>query len=147
MQCKTAVARLKNDSTRLFPLGAAEAAFNASVDTLYCRLRNAVIDDIDHTANGAAAVEQCRRSAHDFRAFDHQRIDRYRVVKTQRRGVQHADAVLQQADAVTIKAADHRTAGVGAETGRGHPGQAVQRVAERGTAQAEQFFALHHRCR
>ena len=102
---------------------------------------NAVVDDVDHTADRAATVLQRRRAAQHFDALGHQRIDRHRMVVAQRRRVHRRAAVLQDADAVAVLAANHRATGVGPEIGAADTGHAVQRLAQRALRAQQQRIA------
>ncbi|MND68985.1 hypothetical protein D3C80_604440 [compost metagenome] len=94
--------------------------------------RDAVVEGIDDATNGIATVEQGGRAADDFDAFDRYRVHRYCVVIRQRGGIQRADPVAQQANAVAVEPTDDRAAGAGAEPGRGHTGLPVQGFAKAG---------------
>jgi hypothetical protein len=110
---------------------AAEARFGAAEQALQRRARNAVVDGVDDSARGVATVEQGGRPAQHLEALDDQWVDCRCVVEAEARCIDRRIAVVEQADAVAVKAADHRPAGLGAEAGGGHPGQMAQAVAER----------------
>ncbi|MBK6396505.1 MAG: hypothetical protein IPF73_18945 [Betaproteobacteria bacterium] len=67
---------------------------------------------VDHAADRVRSVEQRAWSAHHFDALRRQRLERDRVVDAGRRRIEQPDAVLQDADAIAIEAADDRTARV-----------------------------------
>ncbi len=103
-----------------------------------------VVDVVPPPADGIAAVEQGGRAAYHFQALDAVGVFRHRVVVGQRRGVERTDAVAQQADAITVHAADHRSAGARSEVGGGHPGQAVEGFAEAAFLSQGQLVAFEH---
>lgn len=77
--------------------------------------RDAVVERVDYAADGAAAVEQRSGASDDFDAIDVHRIQRYGVIIGQRRSVQRADAVAQQANPIAVQATNDRPTGPGAE--------------------------------
>ncbi|MCY1224214.1 hypothetical protein D9M72_363600 [compost metagenome] len=123
------------------------AGIHGAADAFDRLLGDAVVDHVDHAADGVAAVHQRRRAAHDLDAFGYQRIQRHRMVIGQGRGVDGAAAVLQHLDAVAIQAADHRAAGIGAEIRRRHAGQLVERLAQRAGLAHGQRVAAQRRNR
>ncbi|MCY1350232.1 hypothetical protein D9M69_364600 [compost metagenome] len=123
------------------------AGIHGAADAFDRLLGDAVVDHVDHAADGIAAVHQRRRAAHDLDAFGYQRIQRHRMVIGQGRGVDGAAAVLQHLDAVAIQAADHRAAGIGAEIRRRHAGQLVERLAQRAGLAHGQRVAAQRRNR
>jgi hypothetical protein len=66
------------------------------------------------------------------------------VVIGQRRGIQGADAIAQDADAVAVQAADHRAAGARAEPGRGDTGLLVQGFTQAAVLLLQQVVAFEH---
>jgi len=72
-------------------------------------LGDAVVDGIDYAADGAAAIEQGSRSAHDVDLFNDQRVDTDRMVETETGGIEDADTILHDAYAFAVEAADYRT--------------------------------------
>ena len=106
--------------------------------------RNAVVDRIDHAADGAAAVEQGRRPAQHLDTFDHQRVDRHRVVVAQARRVECDAGIAEQLDPVAVHAANDRPVGVGAEVACRDTGQAIQRFAQRAAAPQHEAVAAQH---
>ena len=77
--------------------------------------RNAVVDDIYHAADGAAAVKQCRWPANDFHAFRQCGIHGLGMVGADTGSVGNADSVLQDPYAVRGLAANHRMTYSGTE--------------------------------
>ncbi len=69
------------------------------------------------------------------------------MIKTQRRRVQHAGAVLQDANTIAVEAADHRPAGVGTVAGGTDTGQFIQCFAQCRFALQEQLLSAQHRNR
>ncbi len=131
VQRQAAVAALEDHAAVLFLVAGRKAQVGTAAEAVDRLGRNAVVDDVDHAAHRAAAILQRRRPAQHFDAVGHQRIDRHRVVVAQRRSIGRAAAVLQDADAVAVQAANDRPAGVGAEVAAAHAGQVVERFAER----------------
>ncbi len=105
---------------------------------------DAIVEGVDHPADGAAAVQQGRRAAHDFDAVDVDRVQRHGVVVGQRRRIQGAHAVAQQANAVAILATDDRSAGARAEVRRRHARLLVQGFAEAAFLLQGQLIAFQH---
>src|SRR5690606_39824429 len=91
-----------------------------------------VVDDVDHSANGGAAVEEGGGTADDFHAFDEQGVEADGVVGAGIGGVDGVCAVLENAHAVGAEAADDGAAGGGAEGGGAEPGGVGEGFAEGG---------------
>ena len=53
-----------------------------------CGGRDAVVDDIDHAADGGAAVEQRRRTAQHLDALDEERLNADAVIGADVRGIE-----------------------------------------------------------
>ena len=81
--------------------------------------RDALVDDVDRTADGLAPVEKDRGAAQDFDALGGQRLDRDGVVGRRVRHVDRPDPVDQDLDPLAFEAAQHRARGAGREAGRG----------------------------
>ena len=94
--------------------------------------RNAVVNHIDHTANRASPVLQRPRPAQDFNALNADGVSRNGMVIAERRYIQQAAAIVQNADTVTVLPANDRAAGVRPEVSAAHAGCAVQRFTQRG---------------
>ena len=131
---KAAVPGVDLHRPAFFVVGSAKARFDGTGHAVDRLLGHTVVDDVDHSADGIAAVEQRRRSAYHLDAIGDERIDRHRVIERQRRSIEHADAVLQDAHAVAIEAADNRPAGAGAKGGARKPGLAREGLAKRAGA-------------
>ncbi len=107
--------------------------------------RDLVVEQVHDAADGAAAIEQRRRSAQHLDAFDQQRLGRDRVVRRDVRGVEQAGTVGEDGHAGRGLAADHRTRRAAAEGVGMHTGQAAERFAQRGARALEQRLTLEHR--
>ena len=84
MQGESPIAGLQLAGAAAGGVGAAVAQLAGAVDPLDGRVGNAVVEGVDHTADGIAAIEQGCRAADDFDAFDVDRIQRDGVVIGQR---------------------------------------------------------------
>ncbi|MOA31204.1 hypothetical protein D3C78_1523510 [compost metagenome] len=80
VQGEAAVAGFQRSCCRSGGVSAAVAQFAAAVQAVHCVTGDAVVETVDHTADGIAAVEQGGRAAHDFHAFDGIRVFRHGVV-------------------------------------------------------------------
>src|ERR1051325_9403256 len=119
---------------RAVPLVAVRRA--AQIDRAAHRLAgarrwNAIVEHVDDAANGIAAVEERRRTAHDLDALRVHGIDGDVVILTDVRRVAGADAVFENADAIAAEAADDRPAGAWNEAGRRYARFLRQRLPER----------------
>ena len=124
--------------------GAAQPQFGPAAQAAQRAARNAVVDGVDHAAGGVAAVQQGGRATQHFQPLDHQRVDRHGMVEAEVGRVGRGAAVVQQADAVAVQPADHRSAGLRAEAAGCYAGQAVERVAQRAGAAQGQAVAGQH---
>ncbi len=106
---------------------------------------DAVVDDVHHAAHGIAAAKQGGGAACDFDAAWPTWGQRHGMVEGQRRGIHRSQAVVHDAYAVPVHAADDRAAHHGAVGGGGYAGQAVQRLAQRVGAAQVQAGAFQHR--
>ena len=97
---------------------------------------DARVDEVDHAAKDAVAVEEGGRSAQDLGFPDGQGVHADRVVQARGGGVEAADSVLGDLEAIAVEAADDGAAGVGAEVAGGHAGQVREEVADVGLGQA-----------
>ncbi len=112
---------------------AAEAHFGGAAQGLGGQIGlDAVRDDIDHAADGAAAVEQRRGTADDLDALDEKRLHAYGVVGACHRGIERADAVFEQTDPISAQPADDRPAGAGTKRGGVDAGLGRERFTEGG---------------
>ena len=98
-------------------------------------------DRIDHSADGAAAVEQRRRTAEDLDLVGGQRFDGDGVIVADGRGIHRVDAVLEHLHARARQTADDRPRCAGAEIRRAHADLIGQRLAERCRAVAVELVA------
>ena len=89
-------------------------------------------DHVDDAADGVAAVEERGGAADDLDAFDEKRFDAHGVIGAGDGGVEGADAVFEEADAVTAETPNDRAAGAGTEGGGVNAGLGGERFAERG---------------
>ena len=112
---------------------AAARGVGAAITQLACTLNavdgfggDAVVEGVDHATDGVAAVEQGGRATDDFDALNVDRIQWHGVVVGQRRSVQRAHAIAQNADPVAVQAANDRSAGARAEVRRRHTRLLVQ---------------------
>ncbi len=100
----------------------------------------------DDAADRLRAVTQGRRTADHLDLPGRQRIDRHEMIFAQIRHAAAADAVVDDADAVDVEAADDRTARrAGRKARPGDAGLGEQDVAQRRAGTALQFLARHHR--
>ena len=94
----------------------AEPAFEDGAETvLWHELRNAIVGDIDHTADGLRAVAECCGAADDLHALGGKGIDRHGMIFRQGRDVVRANTVLLHAYAEAIEPANDRPTGAGRE--------------------------------
>ena len=140
MDREFAVADFNQACEGAFIGGATDSTFGGALDAMDGRLGNPVGQHVDHTAHRAAAVEKGGRSTHHLDALDCHRVGRHRMVERQAGGVQCADRALQNANAVTVLAANDRPAGAGAEIG----GTDARQIAD-GLAQASAAAQLQVR--
>ncbi len=101
-------------------------------------LGNARRHRIDHAPDGAAAVQERRRTAKDFDLVGDERFDADRVIVADRRGVHRVDAVFEHAHAGARKTADDRPRRAGAEIRRAHADLVRERFAEGASADSIQ---------
>ena len=108
------------------------------------RIRDAVVGGADNAADRGRAVAQRCRAAHDLDLVGGERIDRHEMIFAEIGDAAAADAVLDDADAIDVEAADDRPAG-GArrEAGAGDARFGEQEIAERGAAGAAEFLVGH----
>ena len=71
--------------------------------------RNLIGDDVHQAADRIGAVQQRRRSAHDFDSLGRRRVQRHAVIAGLTREVADALAVLQHRDAVAVETTNDRT--------------------------------------
>ena len=98
-------------------VGAAVAQLTRTVNAVDGGIGDAVVEGVDHAADGIAAIQQRRWAADDFNPLDGDRVQWHRMVIRQRRSIQRADAIAQDTNAITVQAADHRAAGAWAKPG------------------------------
>ena len=127
-----------------FRRGPAHARFGAAAEAGHRRPRNAVVDAVDDPTGGVAAIQQRSRAAQHFQPFGHQRVGAHRVVEAEVGRVGGHTAVVEQANAVAVQAADDGPAAVRAEPGAAHTGQAVERFAQRAAAAQHQAVTGQH---
>jgi len=144
MQREHAVAGLQFAGAAAGGVRAAVAQLAGTVDAFDSFGGDAVIEGIDHATDGAAAIQQRGGAPHDLDALHIDRVQWHRMVVRQRRRIQRAHAIAQQANAVAVLAANNRSAGAWAEVGRGHPRLFVQGFTEAAFLLQGQFIALQH---
>ncbi|MNG90257.1 hypothetical protein D3C79_491460 [compost metagenome] len=144
VQGKRAVASFQLARAAAGGVGAAVAQFAGTVDAFDGAVGNAVVERVDHAADGVAAIEQGGGAANDLDPFDGDRIQRHGVVIRQRRGIEGAHAIAQDANAVAVQATDHRTAGAGTEPGGGDAGLLVEGFAQAAVLLLQQIVAFEH---
>ncbi|MNH29932.1 hypothetical protein D3C79_901900 [compost metagenome] len=144
MQGEGAVAGLQFAGAAAGGVGTAITQLASAVDAFDGGLGDAVVERIDHPAYRIAAIQQGGGAADDFDALHGHRVERHGVVVGQRRRIQGADAVAQNANAVAVQAADHRAAGAWAEPGRGDTGLFVQGFTEAALLLQQQVVAFEH---
>jgi hypothetical protein len=105
---------------------------------------DASVDRVHDPADSAAPVAQSGRTPHHLDALSANRVETHGVIGTGARGVEAADAVFEDSDAVAPQATDDWPAGAGTEVGGVHSGHRLERSAQ-GRRQLElQALALHH---
>ena len=125
-------------------VGAAVAQLARAVDAFDGLGGDAIVEGIDHATDGAAAVQQGGRAAHDFNAVNVDRVQRHRVVVGQRRGVQRPYTVAQDANTVAVLATNDRAAGPRAKVRRRHTRLLVQGFTEAAFLLQGQVIACQH---
>ena len=139
----TFVARLHQTGHAAFVVTRARLQLGLAQHARDCFSRYAVVDHVDHTAHGAAAIKQGGRAPKHFHTVGGQDIERHRVVVAQRRSIQAGGAVVQHPDAVAIEPANGGAAGVGAKVSAGHTGQTVQGLAQSALPALKQVDTAH----
>ena len=91
---------------------------------------NAVVNYIDHTANRAAALLPRAQATQNFNAVNADGVRRDGVVKAERRHIEQAAAVIENADAVAVLSANNRLTGAGAKVGAADARRAIKRLAQ-----------------
>jgi len=84
VQGEDTVAGFQLASTAAGGIGAAVAQFTGTLDALDGGVRDAIVEGVDHAADGVAAVEQGSRATDDLDAVDGHRVQRHGVVVGQR---------------------------------------------------------------
>ena len=144
VQGEAAIAGFQLARTAAGGVGAPVAQLAGTMNALHRRVGDAVVEGVDHPADGIATVEQGGRAAHDLDALDVHRVQWHGVVVRQRRGIQCTHAVAQDTDPVAVQAADHRAAGARAEPGGGDAGLGVQGFAQAALLLQGQCVAFEH---
>lgn len=136
-------ARLDRSRHRRTLVDARARGQQAAMDALDLGARNAVVDDVDDAADRRPAIGQGRGPAQHLDPLGLLRVVGHLVVRRQRRGVDHPDAVAQHQHPRPGQAPDHRPARAGPEEGRAHAGQARQNIPEARGRRGVQVVALH----
>ena len=129
----------------LVAIGAVEAGAGRLDAVLRDFLGDTPVDDVDHAARRAVAIEQRRRTAHHLDALGGGGIDRRGVVRAGGRGVERTQAIDQHTDAVAAQTADHRPAGAEGVAGLADAGQVAHDVAQAAAADLRQVLAVKNR--
>ena len=129
----------------LLTRAAAVAHLQAALIAFFRNRRgNPVVQDIDHTAHRAAAMDQRRRAAQHFDLRGQQRLGRDRMVGADGRSIVQLDAIAENLDARAVHAADDGPARARAEMAGVDAGLAAERLAQRGFAAQHQLPAFKH---
>ncbi|MCY1300236.1 hypothetical protein D9M70_497970 [compost metagenome] len=102
------------------------------------------IDQVDHTTDGAAPIEQRRGPPEYLDALDQQGFQADRVVGADGGGVEGVDPVAEYPHPGAVQATDDRAAGAGTEAAGAHPRQAVQGFPQGRLAPQGELVALQH---
>ena len=137
-------ARLQADRGRVSPRGGVRGCQQSARRGAEPAQRDALVHDVDQSANRTSAEGQGSRAAQDLDALGGQRIGGYRVIRTQPRYVERVQAVVGDADPRAVEASDDRPAGAGAEAAALHARLARQRGAERAVEGPLQGRGLQH---
>ncbi|MPM70011.1 hypothetical protein SDC9_116959 [bioreactor metagenome] len=135
----------ERDGTGLLFGARADACLRAALVALLGNGRgNLVVQQVDHAADRACAVDQRRWTAQHLDLRGQQRLGGYGVVGAYRGSVLNLGAVRQQFHARAVHATNHRAAGARAEVAAGDARLALQRFAQRGFTAAHQRVAFQH---
>ena len=140
----TVIARFQQDTRRPFLVTSCCTQVNLAANTaLFIKQGfawNAVVNHIDHTTNGTAAILQRTWPTQYFDAFNADGIRRDGMVVAQVGCIQQGTTIVQNADAVTVLPANNRAAGVRAKVGAADTGCAVECFTECGFGSQQQAF-------
>ena len=93
-------------------------------------IRHAIVDRVDHAADGVRPVEQRRRPAHDFDGFEDERIDGDGMIRADRGNVGRVHAILQHANAIRRQTADDGTTRARRKVSGRNAGLPAERLAD-----------------
>jgi hypothetical protein len=142
LDCGGGVAGEGGDDTRALAGGRFVAQLRAARERRSGRGGwDAVVDDVDHAADGGAAVEQRRRTAQYLDALDQEGFDTDAVIGADAGGVKRAYAVVEHANAFAAEAADDRATGAGAEVSAADAGGIGESGAKGGRGAATEFVS------
>ena len=110
MPSQLACAILEFEDTGLLVRRALVPGFQQPAQRIGHRCRHTVVDDIDHAADRAVAVQQRRRATHHLNALGKRRLQTVGMVRADRRRINIADATLQDLHAIAALTANHRHA-------------------------------------
>jgi hypothetical protein len=145
MQRETVAAGIDAERFGIARRHAVEADLHASAHAVGRRaLRNAAVDDVDHAADRARAVEQGGRALEDFDLVGEERFDRDRVVLAHTGDVLRAEAVAEHRDAWPVETADHGAADALSERGRLHARHVGDGLTDRAGARVVELGAREH---
>ncbi len=85
---------------------------------------------VDHTANGARAVEQCRRAAQHLDLVSQEGLHGNCMVLADRRGIGSGHVVVQHTHACAFETPDDRPANILTKAGIGQTGHVAEGIAE-----------------
>ena len=109
------------------------------------RPRNTGIDDVHHAANRRRSEQQCRWSAQHLDPLRRQGVDRDGVIGTRRGKVEAADAVRENADAVTGQSAENWCRSCRTKTGGANARLAGECLANAGPDLASEVGCIEYR--
>ena len=141
MHRHVAGARIEPTGQHIAPGVTAVAVLEGSARSARHRGRHAVVDHVDHAADGTAAVEQRGRPAQHLDAIGQHGLGGIGVIGAGIGGIAHGHAVLQHQHARCALAADHGLPHPRTEGGERHTGLLLQRLAEGGRDAPAQFVA------
>lgn len=144
VQSELTVASLEFAGAAARGVGAAVTQLTGTVDAVDGLGRDAIVEGVDHPADGAAAIEQGCRAANDFNALDVDRVQWYCVIVRQRRSIQRADTITQNADAVAVLTANDRPARARTKVRRRDAGLLVQGFAKAALRLQREVVAAEH---
>ena len=133
----------QRERSGLLPGAAAVAQLGAALIAFFGNPGgNLVVEDVDHAAHRAAAVDQRRRTAQHFDLRGQHGLHGDRMVGADGRGIVQFGAVAEDLDARSVHAADDGAARARAEMAGMDAGLGAERFAQRGFAAQHQFLAF-----